>query len=157
MTANQKQVGGIHYKADYQHWDFVIITGMGYLEGCSTKYVTRWRKAKGIEDLLKGQHYLEKLIESYDIYNIPELRMDGARLKEETDKFAKANNLIQMERDFIYLLCSFQSREDLVEAMALLVWIVTGAEARDLTRARGEPTWPGTPENGGHHSKQEDV
>ena len=153
MAANQKQIGGNHYKTPYEHWDLVIITGIGYLEGCSTKYVSRWRKKEGIKDLQKGQHYLEKLIESYDIYDILDTRMRGERLEEEVDKFAKANNLMQTERDYVYQLCSFQSREDLIESMALLRWIISGAEAGELTRARSKPTGPGTPEDGGHYER----
>lgn len=63
MAANDRQVGGDHYKAPIQHWDYVISNDLGYLEGQITKYVTRWRKKGGLEDLEKARHYLEKLIE----------------------------------------------------------------------------------------------
>lgn len=62
-SANDRQVGGEHYKADIQHWDFVLANGLGYLEGQISKYVTRWRKKNGMQDLYKARHYLEKLIE----------------------------------------------------------------------------------------------
>lgn len=64
MTANEGQIGGAHYKSEYQHWDLVLDTGMGYLEGCATKYVARWRKKGGIEDLQKALHYGVKLVET---------------------------------------------------------------------------------------------
>jgi len=60
MEVNDYQVGGDHYVRDYQHWDFVIDTGMHYLLGCATKYITRWRKKNGLEDLKKPIHYLAK-------------------------------------------------------------------------------------------------
>lgn len=60
---NTRQVGGEHYgKATYQHWDYVIDNNLGYFEGQVTKYVTRWRKKNGAQDLEKAMHYLEKLM-----------------------------------------------------------------------------------------------
>lgn len=63
MNANDKQVGGQHYKSSIQHWDYVAANGLGYFEGQITKYVTRWRSKGGIEDLRKARHFLDKLIE----------------------------------------------------------------------------------------------
>ena len=64
MPSNDKQVGGDHYGLSaLQHWDVVRIFGLSYLEGQITKYIFRWRKKNGLEDLKKAQHYLEKLIE----------------------------------------------------------------------------------------------
>ena len=63
MKANDRQEQGSHYRSEIQHWDWVLANDMGYLEGCITKYVCRWRKKNGIYDLRKAQHYLEKLIE----------------------------------------------------------------------------------------------
>lgn len=60
MTANDTQVGGDHYKCKYEHWDFVLDIGLDYILGCATKYVFRWRKKNGVEDLRKAKHYLEK-------------------------------------------------------------------------------------------------
>lgn len=60
MEANEYQIGGNHYAGNYQHWDFVIDTKMPYLLGCATKYVTRWDKKNGMEDLRKSIHYLSK-------------------------------------------------------------------------------------------------
>lgn len=63
-NANEIQHGGDHYKnSDFQHWDFVIATGQSYLIGCATKYVSRWRRKNGIEDLRKAQHYCQKASE----------------------------------------------------------------------------------------------
>ncbi len=65
MGANDIQIGGDHYKnKPYQHWDFVIDTGLHYLLACTTKYVARWREKNGIEDLRKSLHYLNKAKEN---------------------------------------------------------------------------------------------
>jgi len=62
--ANETQVGGKHYKGvAIQHWDMVAANGLGYFEGQVSKYVTRWRKKNGLEDLNKAKHFLQKLIE----------------------------------------------------------------------------------------------
>lgn len=63
MSANERQVGGDHYRSQLQHWDMIEDYGIGYLEACATKYVTRWRRKDGVEGLEKGAHYLEKLLE----------------------------------------------------------------------------------------------
>jgi len=64
MSANDRQVGGDHYhQVKIQHWDWAVSEGLDYFQGCITKYVARWRKKGGIEDLKKAAHYLEKYIE----------------------------------------------------------------------------------------------
>ena len=68
MSVNDHQVGGSHYKnvTGKQHWDIMAdAVGPGYIMGCATKYLFRWRDKNGIQDLLKAQHYLEKLIDLY--------------------------------------------------------------------------------------------
>ena len=67
--ANSTQVGGGHYSSQIQHWDYVVANDLGYFEGQITKYVTRWRKKNGLEDLKKAQHFLNKLIEVEEIKN----------------------------------------------------------------------------------------
>lgn len=62
-TANDKQVGGRHYATPIQHWDFVIANEMPYMEAMIFKYVLRWKKKGGLQDLQKAMHFLEKLIE----------------------------------------------------------------------------------------------
>lgn len=63
MTANATQVGGTHYKNAYEHWDFAAHLKMGYFEGQIVKYLTRHRSKKGLEDVMKAQHFAVKLIE----------------------------------------------------------------------------------------------
>lgn len=63
--ANDRQVGGNHYKTGElpQHWDLVNMYGWDYFTGQITKYLMRWRKKNGIQDLEKAAHYLQKYIE----------------------------------------------------------------------------------------------
>lgn len=44
-------------------WDYIVSNELGYLEGTAIKYLTRWRKKNGVEDLRKAVHFIEKLIE----------------------------------------------------------------------------------------------
>lgn len=62
-NANARQVAGSHYASalGVQHWDLIDNYRVGYLEGCASKYVTRWRKKNGLQDLQKAEHYLQKL------------------------------------------------------------------------------------------------
>jgi hypothetical protein len=64
VSANERQVGGDHYKRlVIQPWDFIEANGLGYLEGCIVKYVCRWREKGGVADLRKARHYVDKLLE----------------------------------------------------------------------------------------------
>lgn len=64
-TANDRQVGGSHYKkGGEEHWDRQWrLFGRGYFVGCITKYVERYHEKNGVQDLEKAAHFLEKLIE----------------------------------------------------------------------------------------------
>lgn len=64
LEANNRQVGGDHYKAKgVQPWDYIAQNGLGYFEGNVVKYVSRWKDKGGVADLEKARHYLDKLIE----------------------------------------------------------------------------------------------
>jgi len=63
MSANDRQVAGNHYKGDVQHWDLAAQHRYDYFQGQVTKYVDRWKKKNGLQDLKKAQHFLEKYIE----------------------------------------------------------------------------------------------
>tara|TARA_Y100000034_G_scaffold122665_1_gene168428 strand:- start:714 stop:1172 length:459 start_codon:yes stop_codon:yes gene_type:complete len=61
--ANNRQVGGKHYRNEIQHWDWAFSNGFDYFQGQITKYIARWRYKNGIQDLEKALHFLEKYIE----------------------------------------------------------------------------------------------
>jgi len=74
FKANDRQVGGSHYKdlgapcphcgAKLEHWDLAVMFKWDYLQGQIIKYVMRWRNKLGIVDLKKGRHNLDKYIET---------------------------------------------------------------------------------------------
>lgn len=78
-TANDRQVGGDHYKKKaIQPWDFITENNIPYLEGNIVRYLARWRDKGGIDDLRKAQHYLQKVVEN------EERRLQEEILKELT-------------------------------------------------------------------------
>lgn len=72
MDVNQKQVGGTHYnQVSTQHWDLMLLNRVPYLEAQITKYVTRWKKKHGAQDVEKSTHYLEKLQDALSKGDLP--------------------------------------------------------------------------------------
>lgn len=79
--ANERQVGGDHYKTGgEEHWDRVHRLELDYFQGQITKYVERWKKKNGIQDLRKAQHFLDKYIEL--------IERDAEIAKREADRMA---------------------------------------------------------------------
>lgn len=68
QKANDKQIGGNHYKqfTGFEPWDVITAWDLGYLEGTALKYIARWKHKNGIQDLEKAIHFLEKAIEVYN-------------------------------------------------------------------------------------------
>lgn len=97
MSANDKQVGGSHYQSEYQHWDLMIdLYGQDYPKAQITRYVSRWRKKNGVQDLEKSVHYAEKLLELVE---------NGRRTYKENltnvYKFCTLNKLNSEDSDLI--------------------------------------------------------
>lgn len=62
--ANATQVGGDHYKTGgEEHWDRSWRLDWDPFQYQITKYVERWKKKNGIQDLRKALHFLQKYIE----------------------------------------------------------------------------------------------
>ena len=99
-AANNRQVGGSHYAGTYQHWDFVRELLLDYWQGCATKYISRWRKKNGVEDLKKAVHYIDKRAEN----GTPPLTSTwerGSYAFEAIFRFAHANDLTLAEAEAI--------------------------------------------------------
>lgn len=126
VSVNDRQVGGQHYKGEYQHWDFVQRADLGYLEGNITKYVTRARKKGGVEDLRKAQHYLEKLSERPA--RIPVTGAASTALSNEITAFVKANNLSALEGSCIWQIAFWRNSADLEEARITLAKLIDWLE-----------------------------
>ena len=123
-NANTKQVAGDHYRSEdstYQHWDLVADTGMGYFEGQITKYVARWRKKNGKQDLEKALHYAQKMQElilahRYPLRQVPH-REDAMSLLAN---FAIAQKLLR-EETIIFELCAARAVENDVERLIVQI------------------------------------
>lgn len=113
---NERQVGGSHYKVGVEHWDWTEAQGVGYLEGCATKYVVRWRKKNGLEDLEKALHYVEKLMALHG--NAKLRRMNRVTIIEAgmTERFLTANGLTLegLEANVVYGLLLWRTNKDLI-------------------------------------------
>jgi hypothetical protein len=69
LSASDKQVGGMHYKAmGVEPWDVIdtwpLEQRIGYHRGNALKYIMRMgSKDQSNQEIEKGLHYLEKLVE----------------------------------------------------------------------------------------------
>lgn len=52
-----------HYKSTIDPYAFALANDLGGLEMNVVKYVTRWKKKNGVEDLKKARNTLDRLIE----------------------------------------------------------------------------------------------
>lgn len=130
MKANDMQVGGDHYKSDLQHWDVVSQYNVPYLEGCASKYVSRWRKKNGLQDLEKALHFTGKLKE---VASNPQLRYYAGKVPFAViERFVIANDLEMQERHVLQMLWGWN---DLGDIQCAIVGI--NALIREITNAGG--------------------
>ncbi len=67
MNALDKQVSGDHYKMmAIQPVEFITKNKLPFLEANVVKYVCRWRRKNGRQDLQKAIHCIEILMQLYD-------------------------------------------------------------------------------------------
>lgn len=94
MSANERQVGGTHYKSGgEEHWDRVARLGLDYFQAQITKYVERCWKKNGVQDLEKARHFLDKYIE----LNTPPPSFTLETLDKAMDIQQQAESLAGME------------------------------------------------------------
>jgi hypothetical protein len=110
---NRRQVGGTHYRASYGHWDLAADVGLGYFEGSITKYIYRWRKKNGVQDVEKAIHYYEKLLRLYEENRVTQ-RTVRPNWQEYFTRFSKEQQLSSEERTIFIALISYQTYEQLV-------------------------------------------
>lgn len=126
--ANQRQIGGTHYKTSYEHWDFVRDAGLRYLDGCATKYLARWRKKDGRKDLEKALHYVDKMREEvYAPTSAPYFQQHTARCAE---RFADVNELTLEERACLLLICE-KTEQSLTQANILIRLLLDDSATAD--------------------------
>ena len=122
MSANEKQIGGSHYRGvAYQHWDWVVENRLPYLEGQITKYISRWRKKNGAQDLEKALHYAEKLLEvTAFFYQRPRAK--------ELEKMQELYQLSPEEVVVFRLVVEYQTREELEIIRDLVQFLLSRAK-----------------------------
>ena len=57
MKATSMQVGGAHYKSAYQPIEIICKLQLNFIQGNILKYLSRFTKKNGCEDLEKAYHY----------------------------------------------------------------------------------------------------
>lgn len=60
---NADRPGAAHYAAAVQPIDLIDANDLGFYEGTVIKYVTRWSRKNGVQDLEKAHWYLARLLE----------------------------------------------------------------------------------------------
>lgn len=65
-TNKRPQVGGAHYELPIEPIDFILANDIPFCEGNVIKYVCRYKKKNGVEDLKKARQYIDFLIAGYE-------------------------------------------------------------------------------------------
>ena len=64
LKATDKQIGGKHYKEyKIQPIEFIVTNKLDFIQGCVIKYICRFDKKNGVEDLEKIKHYCDLQIQ----------------------------------------------------------------------------------------------
>jgi hypothetical protein len=137
-SVNAYQVGGAHYAkgGEYQHWDWVESNGIGYVEGCASKYVTRWRRKNGVQDLEKARHFIAKCraLAAPRQLNVLGFKMNRQGRRNRAHNmgisiidYANANGLNQTERHICNLLQHWRLDSDLERADKLVQKLIETA------------------------------
>ena len=66
-----------HYaNSEIEPIDYIIKNKLTYCEGNVVKYITRWRKKGGVEDLKKAKQYIDIIIEKEGVLTVTESKDD---------------------------------------------------------------------------------
>lgn len=127
------QVGGSHYGTKYGHWDYCKDAETGYLEGHATKYLVRWEKKGGIQDLEKALSFVDKIMVGNE-------ETDCDRNTNQYDhllvRMFEENNVPEPERALIYQIINWKNYQDLYSVrtqLALFIQYHKNLAAGDAT------------------------
>jgi hypothetical protein len=87
--------------------------GNRYLESQVSKYLTRWRKKNGLQDLEKAQHFLLKLIEAAATRAVLPVTKLPPRWLDSMDTYAIANDLDVDQKAIICTVHTWTSTTEL--------------------------------------------
>src|SRR5208282_5535801 len=153
---NTRQVGGSHYNLTLlQHWDLVVLNLLPYLESQITRYILRWKKKNGSQDIEKSIHYLEKLQwalkEGILSWPTKELTSYGSPRRSEfpvqLEEFAEENQIGDIEKTIFQILLTYTRVEDLTRVGVLLQHLLAAAKEIENHRLEhaGEEIFLGPP------------
>lgn len=132
MKASERQVGGAHYRikpGGVGHWDYCVEVNVPYLEGCASKYLTRWRDKNGVQDLEKSLHYIERRLEAIHTYK-------GALRGANKDKkmfiqFIADNNIPDKEAEIIDQVMHWKRPDYLFAAIGAITSLIEQAKIEE--------------------------
>ena len=138
-----EQVGGDHYKSDYQHWDWAVDVGLGPLEYGATRYICRHWKKGGAEDLKKAQHFIEKLMElnesgNYDHYKHIKRSKRSLYFIQDMNNFVKFNKLPYLEGSLCESIAKWTTTNDLFNILSGIVFLIESSQ-KDVAGVRLTP------------------
>lgn len=117
QTANNIQIGGDHYRhSSYQHWDWAWFAQLDSFQYPITKYVARWKRKNGFEDLDKAEHYLTKYIEVLGQNTSNRANISWV----ECRRWADAEKLDVYQHDICSAVANWGTTAQLREALELL-------------------------------------
>jgi len=172
MTANDRQVGGEHYRRDgkreTQHWDLMAALDAGYFPAVITKYVERHQDKAGRQDLEKALHYAEKYNEvetnRKDLGHRRVIRTDGGAQEEMIAEYVEEAGLsgsqalifhtaLLRHDDTAYLvtLCQKYLASQYPPETVKRIEEKIEQSAQELMK-KDLLKGPGSPEDGGHHA-----
>ena len=59
---DEDKINPSYYRKGIETTDYIVSHDMNYVEGNIIKYVTRYKEKNGLQDLLKAEWYLNRLI-----------------------------------------------------------------------------------------------
>ena len=136
-----KQVGGTHYQPKIdngvEHWTYCVRSETPYLEAAASKYVARWRKKAGVQDLEKAIHYLEKRIESVNLH-IGTMK-GGIYLPLMFGEFTSSTNCTVEEAAILYSIMHWTKVSELQTAIARIRILILQAQEEETQAAEPGP------------------
>lgn len=127
------QVGGDHYGTSYGHWDYCKDANTRYLPGAATKYVYRWRKKAGVQDLEKALSFLDKMIVGTS--PLHPFENDAWRYHNELERFFHENDVGRHERLVMFQILMASNLQELENARHSLLKLIELAKAEEPTSA----------------------
>lgn len=134
-----KQVGGDHYAAEYQHWDWAAETQLGYLESAATKYVSRWRKKGGVQDLEKALSYVRKLELIHRLIGLVPAGLRPGRSEERRERFLDSTGVGAGEAAVVRLIDTWTDGNMGLELAAHAIQRMIDSQRDPLPDPTGHP------------------